>query len=481
MGDEASQLEAKTGRPGKVAGGSEVVPSGQPQPEDAAPAQLDVERLLAENLRLRAELDEVRLENQRLHVRVLRLARPTALLRELLTTGWRGAKQSIRRMAGNLGGGAPLRDLAEPSPGFRPYKVRLRHPVGADRPRVLHAIGNFHTGGSSRLIVDLIEQLGDRFQQEIVTRDNPPLPGYVGVELHDRPRWKSAGEPLALLKRVCPDLLHVHFLGHHGNRYSARDWAWYSRLFEAVEAYGCDVIENVNIPVPPYVSDRVRCYVFVSDYVRSRFGRSDARNVTIYPGSDLARFSRRSQASVPDDCIGMVYRLEADKLDERAIDAFIEVIRRRPFTRALIVGGGRFLETYRSAVVRAGVADAFTFTGYVAYEGLPELYERMSLFIAPVHTESFGHVTPLAMGMEIPVVGYDVGALPEIVGDPGLLAPSGDSAGLAGIILELLDDRNRRLRIGAGNRQRAQRLFSVESMVAAYAELYEELLKADGP
>jgi glycosyltransferase involved in cell wall biosynthesis len=212
----------------------------------------------------------------------------------------------------------------------------------------------------------------------------------------------------------------------------------------------------------------------VSDYVRERFGRRDGRHVTIYPGSDLTMFAPAAGSAPADDCLGMVYRLGRDKLDERAIDPFIEAIRLRPGTRALIVGGGVLLEAHRRRVAEAGLVDAFTFTGYTAYETLPALYQQMSVFVAPVHTESFGQVTPFAMGMKLPVIGYDVGAIPEIVGDASFVAPAGDSLRLGAIAAALLDDRPRRIAVGEANRARAERLFSVEAMVAAYEALYQE-------
>jgi glycosyltransferase involved in cell wall biosynthesis len=73
-------------------------------------------------------------------------------------------------------------------------------------------------------------------------------------------------------------------------------------------------------------------------------------------------------------------------------------------------------------------------------------------------------------------VAYAVGALPEILGDDELLVPAGDVSALATKIVELLDSPDRRLRIGAANRERAQRLFSVEKAVADYRSLYAELL-----
>jgi glycosyltransferase involved in cell wall biosynthesis len=83
------------------------------------------------------------------------------------------------------------------------------------------------------------------------------------------------------------------------------------------------------------------------------------------------------------------------------------------------------------------------------------------------------------MGMGIPVVGYCVGALEEITGNCNLLAPSGDSDTLADMIIELLNDRERRLRIGARNRERAERLFSIEAMIDGYSALYNGLIGSD--
>jgi glycosyltransferase involved in cell wall biosynthesis len=239
------------------------------------------------------------------------------------------------------------------------------------------------------------------------------------------------------------------------------------------------VIENINIPTEPYVSGAVACYVHVSDYVRHRFGRRDGRHVTIHPGSDFSMFAPPSQPGDEADRLGMVYRLERDKLDERAIEPFIEAVHMRPATRAIIVGGGSLLPEFERRVADAGLQHAFTFTGYVSYDALPALYRQMGVFVAPVHRESFGQVTPFAMGMGLPVVGYDVGAIAEIVGDRALLAPPGDSRRLGELAAALLDDPARRTALGAANRARAERLFSVEAMIAAYERLYAELARTE--
>jgi glycosyltransferase involved in cell wall biosynthesis len=264
--------------------------------------------------------------------------------------------------------------------------------------------------------------------------------------------------------------VHFHYWG------DCDDW-WYDIFFRAVRTLGCRVIENVNTPVDPYQADFVDRYVYVSNYVQSNFGdENTSRNLTIHPGSDFSLFSRRGNRQLPSDCIGMVYRLENDKLNEQSIDALIKVAQRRPQTKVIIVGGGTLLEPYRRAAKEAGVERNFVFTGYVDYTKLPEFYEQMTLFVAPVWKESFGQVSSFAMSMGIPVVGYSVGGLAEIVDDTSLLAEAGNSDELATLVIELLDDPERCRRIGARGRDRAIALFSVEAMLDAYRSVYGELL-----
>ena len=372
-----------------------------------------------------------------------------------------------------------MRPWFEKSPSSRsklkPYQIRTPADAPSGRPRVIHALANFHTGGSSRLVVDLIENLGHLYDQEVITSHVPDPPAYVGVNVVEFPGSTTTTEDiLGHLHRSAPRLLHVHYWGDV-------DRPWYAKVIGAAERSGCAVIENVNTPVEPYYSDAVRRYVYVSEYVQRTFSgssRTKALGVVVHPGCDFRLFDRGEDRPLPTDCIGMVYRLESDKLNEQAIDVFVKVVRQRPNTKVLIVGGGTLLPHYKKMARAAGVLERFRFTDYVAYEELPQLYSELTVFVAPVWQESFGQVTPFAMHMGIPVAGYDVGALSEILGRDDLLAPPGDSDALARIVVDLLDDPAKRQAVGSFNRTRAAALFALESMVSRYRTLYAEVLGA---
>jgi glycosyltransferase involved in cell wall biosynthesis len=349
------------------------------------------------------------------------------------------------------------------------YAVRMPSASTAPRPRVLHIIPNFMTGGSSRLVVDLIERLGDRYEQGIVTSHVPTPAAYRGPRVIELRQPADSRRFIEVFKRERPDFLHVHWWGDC-------DTPWYQAAFEAAAQLGIPIIENINTPIAPWVANEVKHYVYVSDQVRLAWGQGNANESTLHPGSDFSMFRRSSQEAGYGRCVGMVYRLERDKLDEAAIEPLIRALQSRADAQALIVGGGSLLTVFRDKVTQAGVADRVEFTGYVPYEALPDLYRRMAVFVAPVRKESFGQVSPFAMSMEVPVCGYDVDALSEVIGDASMLAPAGDADRLAEIVVGILDSPERRAEKAAQQCRRARERFSVEAMVQGYEQLYAHMV-----
>jgi glycosyltransferase involved in cell wall biosynthesis len=350
-----------------------------------------------------------------------------------------------------------------------PPAITVVSPVTHKR-RVLHVIANFFLGGSSRLVADIVYASSDHYQHQVVTSAAPTPAVYPDIPVHVYPMGFNPHDLTLVIEDYDPDLVHIHYWGDC-------DEPWYAAVYALIKDRRCRVIENINTPVAPYVGDAIDRYVYVSDYVKHNFPAETSKSLTIYPGSDFDLFKRKNLAEVPDDCIGMVYRLENDKLNLDSIQPFIETVKKRPQTKVIIVGGGSNLKAYQKACDDAGVLSSFTFTGYVDYETLPDWYRQFSIFVAPVWKESFGQVSPFAMSMGIPVVGYDIGAISEIIGTHDLLANAGDAQQLSDIITNLLDNRKQRLEIGEYNRQRAIELFSVQAMTHAYCDMYGQLLE----
>jgi hypothetical protein len=88
--------------------------------------------------------------------------------------------------------------------------------------------------------------------------------------------------------------------------------------------------------------------------------------------------------------------------------------------------------------------------------------------------EGFGMVAIEAMAAGTPVVGLAAGALPEVVGDAGLLVPPGDPAALSDALLRALTDEPLRARLVVAGPRRVAERFTLERMVDAMRERYRE-------
>ncbi|TAL00899.1 MAG: glycosyltransferase [Rhodospirillaceae bacterium] len=338
------------------------------------------------------------------------------------------------------------------------------------RPLVMHVIANVYVGGSTQLIIDLLENLADRYDQEVVTAALWRGGRHQGMVVHHMPAPLDVEALSALLARKKPSVVHIHYWG-------LTDEPWYRAALSAIEHIPCKVVENINTPIAPYIHERVDHYIYVSDYVRRHFGAGADRpekSSVIHPGIDLSRFDKPIDAAKTADAIGMVYRLETDKLREDSIQLFIEIARRRPRTKIYIIGGGSLFHSYVEQTKAAGVRQNFHFTGYVPYGSLPDWYGKFAIFVAPVWQESFGQVTVFAMNKKLAVGGYKVGALPEILGYDDTFGI--DTVSAAQKIIALLDDPVRRQALGERNRTRAQVAFGVQAMTARYGEIYDRLL-----
>ncbi|WP_310599619.1 glycosyltransferase [Desulfobulbus sp.] len=352
-----------------------------------------------------------------------------------------------------------------------PYLIQAPVPA-ANAKRILHIIGNFHMGGSSKLIADIVEGVGPEFRHHIIAQSNPSPQAYLGVTVEELPLDTPDCVFRDRFDAYMPDCIHVHYWG-------AGDMPWYSRIFDNLAHVTVPVIQHVNTPVEPYESPVVTKNVFVSRYTEETFGKNDGKNLVIYPGVDFDHYFRHADMSLRDpNCVGMVYRLDGDKITIESFDPLIALAMMRPAVTILVVGGGALYEQIKAKIADAGVAAQFQLVGHVAFEDLPNHYSRMSVFLAPVIAESFGQVTPIAMALQLPVVAHNVGALGEILDTPSSLVPAGHSAQFAKKVCELLDDTPRREKLGKQHQERAIRLFSLPTMVLAYRQLYNELISA---
>jgi glycosyltransferase involved in cell wall biosynthesis len=118
----------------------------------------------------------------------------------------------------------------------------------------------------------------------------------------------------------------------------------------------------------------------------------------------------------------------------------------------------------------------------VNYEDMPALLKSLdvlvlpSVTILPLHREQFGRVLIEAMAAGVPVIGSSSGAIPEVIGDAGLVVPERDPAALAQAMERILSDGALRDRLVERGRQAAANRFSWTTIAEQTLELFRSAL-----
>lgn len=241
----------------------------------------------------------------------------------------------------------------------------------------------------------------------------------------------------------------------------------YKRLFSEKDSYiGERCLGKVDLFLP---STRMALDALALEGVKGE------RMEHIYPGIDTGRFSpggkrdARSRFNVPEETIAVLFagRLVSHKGLFTMLCAAKELERLSVIGNFifLIAGSGGQRRQMEKMAEEMGVKKYFSFLGNVPYENIQELYRASDIFMLPSTMkeniqEQFGLVIAEALSCGVPVVGSSSGAIPEVVGDAGLIVPPGDYKALATAIKRLGEDRGLREGLGKKARQRAEGLFS---------------------
>jgi glycosyltransferase involved in cell wall biosynthesis len=112
---------------------------------------------------------------------------------------------------------------------------------------------------------------------------------------------------------------------------------------------------------------------------------------------------------------------------------------------------------------------------------MSQVYAASDLVVLTSDNEGMPVALIEAAMQGVPAVSTDVGAVRQVVDDgtSGMLTAVGDAEALREATRSLLDDDERRRRMGEAARERARRLFGEQRLVADYQALYERLAAAD--
>jgi glycosyltransferase involved in cell wall biosynthesis len=296
-----------------------------------------------------------------------------------------------------------------------------------------------------------------------------------------------------VVRRLQPDIIHAH--DAHGVAVAA-----------LALSMGAASALRTGGAVPPLVAARrvdfhlrgnslsrwkqrqVDCFIAASEAIRQMLiadGIPPERTITVHEGIDVEHVAAAPPVDVHQafwlphhaPVVGNVAALVPHKGQRHLIDTAQLVIREMPDVRFIIMGEGELREPLERQIREHHLEKHVFMPGFRT--DVLGCIKSFDLFAMSSVTEGLGTSLLDAMACSRAIVATRTGGIPEVVeeGVTGLLVPPRDHAAMARAIVQLLKDDAARERMGAAGLARVSARFTVERMVAATAEAYEQIVK----
>lgn len=224
----------------------------------------------------------------------------------------------------------------------------------------------------------------------------------------------------------------------------------------------------------------------VKDHLTKDFNRSENQIQIVTSGVDVGRFSKisgqeikqfREKYNLKDEVvIGIVARLSDVKGIDILISAMKAVIKTFPSAKLFIVGEGKEEANLKQMVRDLSLNDCIQFLPIVNQTS--EILSLFDIFAMPSRQEGLGLSIMEAQASGVPVVASNVGGIPTLIQHnvTGILVPKENPEMLAEALIELIKDKDKRLRLGEAGRRFIAENYSSERMVQETIQFYQSVL-----
>jgi len=167
--------------------------------------------------------------------------------------------------------------------------------------------------------------------------------------------------------------------------------------------------------------------------------------------------------NIEDGKKGFVYLLKA-----------MTLVKNKDLRLRVVDGGAPHRKITQKLIDVLGIRHMIDFAGTASMDELVRHYNEATICAVPSVYEGFGFPAGEAMACKTPVISSDGGALPEVVGDSGLIVPARDEVALAKAIDDLIGDQKKLKELGEAGLNRMIEMFNWDEAVKQMIDVFEK-------
>ena len=195
------------------------------------------------------------------------------------------------------------------------------------------------------------------------------------------------------------------------------------------------------------------------------------------PPADRSKEPATGDTSSPTVTFAFNGRLVTTKGVQILLDAARLLKSRNLAFQLRFIGDGADRPRLEALAAEYRLEETVRFLGYLSGAPLEAALQAADAILMPsLGGEVFGLVALENMMRGKLVVVSDIGALEEVVGDAGLTCPTGNADAWASCMERLIQNPGLCLELGRRARERAEKYFSLQQMVAGHMAVYDRVL-----
>ena len=362
--------------------------------------------------------------------------------------------------------------------------------------RVIHLTVTIDRGGSENHLISLIEeQVKNNYEVLVVYLKGKPYweehLNKLGVQTQKISLFSSYFQLSKIISFYRPDVLHSHL--QSSEIISRLSLLLHPKLKFIISKHNDEDSRFLPVFIQKYfykfISSRASKIIAISQNVKNfctdRLNINRDKIEVIFYGIDSSMYNPenlnkddiealKSELDIgnSDFVVGTIARLHPQKSLDTLIKAINIIVKEKNISniKCIIVGEGELEKQLKEQVDNLQLTDYIKFTG--KRNDIPNVLQIFDVFILCSIYEGLGLVLLEAMSAKVPIIGTRAGAIPEIIGDTGIIIDIKDSTTLANKILYIKENDDEMQEMVEKAHNKIIRQFSLESMFLKTEKVY---------
>jgi glycosyltransferase involved in cell wall biosynthesis len=276
-----------------------------------------------------------------------------------------------------------------------------------------------------------------------------------------------------LAQKVMPTIVTIH---HPITVDQQEDYKAAKTIYQKYRVFRWYSFIRMQMRVARRFSHIITVSEFTKKDIAKEFSLDERKFRVVHNGINNEFFYLVQNGPRPDNSIIVTNSADTPLKGLNFLLEAIAEIREKQSVRLTVIGEPKKNGIIEKLVAKLKISDIVHFTGRIANEDFAAYYAKSTIAVVPSLYEGFGIPAAEAMACGVPLITTSGGALPEVVGDAGIIVPPANTSALSKAIIHLLNHPDERKKYARAGLARVNSVFSWTKAAEEVVDVYREAM-----